>query len=124
MGGTETEAVAEDPAQTAPGSWFRCAKFGMRMSWRSLLASSFCMPPCTPGAPTHACRLHGYKWFTSAADGEISMALAQERPAGGGADSGSSGRGLTLFLVPVTRDAEGRPQVGQAEAAGGRLEEV
>ena len=24
VGGTETEAVAEDPGQTAPGSWFRC----------------------------------------------------------------------------------------------------
>ncbi|PRW33943.1 acyl- dehydrogenase family member 11-like [Chlorella sorokiniana] len=77
VGGTETEALAEDPSHTAPGSWFR---------------------------------LHGYKWFTSAADGEISMALARERSASGTANSGSTGRGLTLFLVPVTRDADGRPQ--------------
>lgn len=40
------------------------------------------------------------------------MALARERPPSGTHQGSSSGRGLTLFLVPVARDAEGRPQVG------------
>lgn len=50
-------------------------------------------------------RLHGYKWFTSAADGEVAMALARELPG----DESAPG-GLSLFYVPVTRDAAGRPQ--------------
>ncbi|KAL4443441.1 hypothetical protein ABPG75_011178 [Micractinium tetrahymenae] len=67
-------------------------------------------------------RLYGYKWFTSAADGEAAMALARELPAGqaGAGHSGGSGSsstagsgaasGLALFYVPVRRDAAGRPQ--------------
>lgn len=51
-----------------------------------------------PHAP-HS-RLTGYKWFTSAADGEAGMALARE--------AGSPG--LTLFYVPVARDDSGCPQ--------------
>ncbi len=47
------------------------------------------------------------------------MVLARERPSGGTVDSGRSGRGLTLFLVPVTRDAEGRPQVILRRASSG-----
>ena len=39
------------------------------------------------------------------------MALAREQPAEDSSGSSSS-RGLTLFLVPVTRDERGRPQVG------------
>ena len=59
-------------------------------------------------------RLQGYKWFTSAADGEMSMALAREPPPDGtsSASNGSGGSGgLTLFYVPVQRDEEGKPKV-------------
>lgn len=60
-------------------------------------------------------RLHGYKWFTSAADGEVAMALARELPAGasgggGGGATGVAAGGLSLFYVPVQRDSAGRPQ--------------
>lgn len=51
-------------------------------------------------------RLFGYKWFTSAADGEMSMALAREQEQPGS----SSPAGLTLFYVPVRRDEQGRPE--------------
>src|SRR5215213_9003240 len=46
-------------------------------------------------------RLHGRKWFTSAAASQVALTLA--RPEGNQA----GGRGLALFLVE-TRDAEGR----------------
>ncbi|HEX6184965.1 MAG TPA: acyl-CoA dehydrogenase family protein [Pyrinomonadaceae bacterium] len=46
-------------------------------------------------------RLHGRKWFTSAAASQVALTLA--RPEG----NGPGGRGLALFLIE-TRDAEGR----------------
>jgi len=46
-------------------------------------------------------RLHGRKWFTSAAASQVALTLA--RPEG----NGPGGRGLALFFVE-TRDAEGR----------------
>ncbi|NOY25253.1 MAG: acyl-CoA dehydrogenase [Oligoflexia bacterium] len=51
--------------------------------------------------------LHGVKWFTSAATSEMALTLAR-------IDDGSTpvlqgGRGLTMFLVEVERDAYGAP---------------
>lgn len=54
-------------------------------------------------------RLTGYKWFTSAADGEMAMALARELDASGRPEPGN--RGLSLFYVPIVRDDQGCPQV-------------
>lgn len=55
-------------------------------------------------------RLTGYKWFTSAADGEMAMALARERDANGKPIAGN--KGLSLFYVPVQReDGIGTPKV-------------
>ncbi|HEX7956652.1 MAG TPA: acyl-CoA dehydrogenase family protein, partial [Pyrinomonadaceae bacterium] len=48
-------------------------------------------------------RLHGRKWFTSAAASQVALTLA--RPEG----NAPGGRGLALFFVE-TRDAEGRPR--------------
>lgn len=50
-------------------------------------------------------RLHGRKWFTSAAEGEMALTLA--RPEG----NPPGGRGLALFYVE-TRDPAGRPTAG------------
>ncbi|WP_284348109.1 acyl-CoA dehydrogenase family protein [Roseisolibacter agri] len=49
-----------------------------------------------------AWRLHGTKWFTSATTSQMTMTLARLP----GAPDGS--RGLSLFFVPLARDAEGR----------------
>lgn len=93
--------------------------------------------PCTPQPVTHtharalACTspphharrrswysLTGFKWFTSAADGEVAMALARECGPDGRPLPGTAG--LTLFYVPVRRDEHGTPLVGRR--LGGHLE--
>ena len=46
--------------------------------------------------------LDGFKWFASAADGHIALALARTDP-----DKSRGARGLSLFIVPLRR--ENRP---------------
>lgn len=102
----------------APGSGSQAAR-----AWQSVFIvwqASPAPPPrrllSTPPSAPH--RLTGFKWFTSAADGEMSMALAREMTntgSGGTAGSGGGG-GLTLFFVPVQRDEQGRPQAGSCHA--------
>ena len=91
-----------------------CCRAGCRAMQTPNESTPVSSPLLTPPVPPPLPRLHGYKWFTSAADGEMSMALAREQPAPV-AGSGGSGE-LTLFYVPVTRDAGGRPQVSAPSA--------
>ena len=66
-----------------------------------------------PIPPIPASRsLSGLKWFTSAADGEMSFALGRELDGNGRPIPGNSG--LTLFFVPIERDAGGAPQASWA----------
>ncbi|KDD73485.1 hypothetical protein H632_c2127p0, partial [Helicosporidium sp. ATCC 50920] len=61
--------------------------------------------PAEPGRAAAGSRfaLHGYKWFTSAADGEMAMTLGRERDANGQPVPGN--KGLSLFFVQIRRDA-------------------
>ena len=65
-------------------------------------------PTVYPSLPA-ASRLWGYKWFTSAADGEMAFALGRECGPGGRPIPGN--RGLSMFFVPIRRDAHGAPEV-------------
>lgn len=109
-------ALRRWPSPKLAARLLQAAGSGMGFGWLQM-ACSHRQVPCIIPFAWLPCRLHGYKWFTSAADGQVGMALAREQPSAGGSAS-SGGRGLTLFLVPVTRDEQGRPQVGLQSGRG------
>lgn len=49
----------------------------------------------SPYGPVYS--LNGFKWFSSATDSDVALALARTGP------SGSGSRGLSLFLIPLRR---------------------
>uniref|UniRef100_A0A7N6AFI2 Acyl-CoA dehydrogenase family, member 11 n=1 Tax=Anabas testudineus TaxID=64144 RepID=A0A7N6AFI2_ANATE len=51
-------------------------------------------------------RLHGFKWFTSATDADMTLTLARVQDQTGATTPGS--RGLSLFYAEVSRDEDGR----------------
>ncbi|XP_029018305.1 acyl-CoA dehydrogenase family member 11-like [Betta splendens] len=51
-------------------------------------------------------RLHGFKWFTSATDADMTLTLARAQDPTGATTPGS--RGLSLFYANVSRDEDGR----------------
>ncbi|XP_056273877.1 acyl-CoA dehydrogenase family member 11-like [Pseudoliparis swirei] len=51
-------------------------------------------------------QLHGFKWFTSATDADMTLTLAREQDSTGATAPGS--RGLSLFYAEVSRDEDGR----------------
>uniref|UniRef100_A0A087YCN5 Acyl-CoA dehydrogenase family, member 11 n=1 Tax=Poecilia formosa TaxID=48698 RepID=A0A087YCN5_POEFO len=51
-------------------------------------------------------RLHGFKWFTSATDADMTLTLARVQDRSGSTTPGS--RGLSLFYAEVSRDEDGR----------------
>lgn len=51
-------------------------------------------------------KLHGFKWFTSATDADMTLTLARVQDRAGMTAPGS--RGLSLFYAEVCRDQEGR----------------
>ncbi|XP_023198752.1 acyl-CoA dehydrogenase family member 11-like isoform X2 [Xiphophorus maculatus] len=51
-------------------------------------------------------RLHGYKWFTSATDADMTLTLARVQDRSGSTTPGS--RGLSLFYAEVSRFEDGR----------------
>ncbi|XP_068166759.1 acyl-CoA dehydrogenase family member 11-like [Antennarius striatus] len=51
-------------------------------------------------------RLHGFKWFTSATDADMTLTLARVQDRTGAVTPGS--RGLSLFYAEVSRDQDGR----------------
>ncbi|XP_053726571.1 acyl-CoA dehydrogenase family member 11-like [Synchiropus splendidus] len=51
-------------------------------------------------------RLHGFKWFTSATDADMTLTLARVQGKNGATTPGS--RGLSLFYAEVSRDEDGR----------------
>ncbi|KAM4616159.1 acyl-CoA dehydrogenase family member 11 [Polymixia lowei] len=51
-------------------------------------------------------KLHGFKWFTSATDADMTLTLARVQDSAGATKQGS--RGLSLFYAEVSRDQEGR----------------
>ncbi|XP_019956419.1 acyl-CoA dehydrogenase family member 11-like [Paralichthys olivaceus] len=51
-------------------------------------------------------KLHGYKWFTSATDADMTLTLARVQDRAGATTPGS--RGLSLFYAEVSRDQAGR----------------
>ncbi|KAM9810934.1 acyl-CoA dehydrogenase family member 11 [Neosynchiropus ocellatus] len=51
-------------------------------------------------------RLHGFKWFTSATDADMTLTLARAQGKNGETTPGS--RGLSLFYAEVGRDEDGR----------------
>ncbi|XP_076006967.1 acyl-CoA dehydrogenase family member 11 [Genypterus blacodes] len=51
-------------------------------------------------------KLHGFKWFTSATDADMTLTLARVQNRAGATTPGS--RGLSLFYAEVSRDQEGR----------------
>ncbi|XP_032435332.1 acyl-CoA dehydrogenase family member 11 [Xiphophorus hellerii] len=51
-------------------------------------------------------RLHGYKWFTSATDADMTLTLARIQDRSGSTTPGS--RGLSLFYAEVSRFEDGR----------------
>ncbi|NXL65205.1 ACD11 dehydrogenase, partial [Chordeiles acutipennis] len=55
--------------------------------------------------PDGTYRLYGFKWFTSAADSDVTLTLARVEDAEGQVEQGS--RGLSLFFLKV-RDEEGK----------------
>ncbi|XP_034397273.1 acyl-CoA dehydrogenase family member 11-like isoform X1 [Cyclopterus lumpus] len=51
-------------------------------------------------------KLHGFKWFTSATDADMTLTLARVQDRTGATTTGS--RGLSLFYAEVSRDEDGR----------------
>ncbi|XP_022610718.1 acyl-CoA dehydrogenase family member 11-like [Seriola dumerili] len=51
-------------------------------------------------------KLHGFKWFTSATDADMTLTLARVQDTTGATTTGS--RGLSLFYAEVSRDEGGR----------------
>ncbi|KAM9743649.1 acyl-CoA dehydrogenase family member 11 isoform 1-T3 [Menidia menidia] len=51
-------------------------------------------------------KLHGFKWFTSATDANMTLTLARVLDGAGAATPGS--KGLSLFYAEVSRDADGQ----------------
>ncbi|XP_008280252.1 uncharacterized protein LOC103357459 [Stegastes partitus] len=51
-------------------------------------------------------KLHGFKWFTSATDADMTLTLARVQDRTGATTSGS--KGLSLFYAEVSRDEDGR----------------
>ncbi|XP_040051216.2 acyl-CoA dehydrogenase family member 11 [Gasterosteus aculeatus] len=51
-------------------------------------------------------KLHGFKWFTSATDADMTLTLARVQDRTGATTAGS--RGLSLFYAEVSRDEDGR----------------
>ncbi|KAM3867533.1 acyl-CoA dehydrogenase family member 11 [Diretmus argenteus] len=51
-------------------------------------------------------KLHGFKWFTSATDADMTLTLARIQDQEGATIAGS--RGLSLFYAEVSRDQEGK----------------
>lgn len=51
-------------------------------------------------------KLHGFKWFTSATDADMTLTLARVQDGSGSTTPGS--RGLSLFYAEVSRDEDGR----------------
>ncbi|XP_071755880.1 acyl-CoA dehydrogenase family member 11 [Centroberyx gerrardi] len=51
-------------------------------------------------------KLHGFKWFTSATDADMTLTLARVQDREGATTPGS--RGLSLFYAEVSRDQEGQ----------------
>ncbi|XP_017269510.1 acyl-CoA dehydrogenase family member 11-like isoform X2 [Kryptolebias marmoratus] len=51
-------------------------------------------------------KLHGFKWFTSATDADMTLTLARVQDRTGATTPGS--RGLSLFYAEVSRDEDGR----------------
>ncbi|KAI3372879.1 hypothetical protein L3Q82_023332, partial [Scortum barcoo] len=51
-------------------------------------------------------KLHGFKWFTSATDADMTLTLARVQDRTGGTTPGS--KGLSLFYAEVSRDEDGR----------------
>ncbi|XP_011614079.2 acyl-CoA dehydrogenase family member 11-like [Takifugu rubripes] len=51
-------------------------------------------------------KLHGFKWFTSATDADVTLTLARVQDRRGATTPGS--KGLTLFYAEVSRDEDGR----------------
>uniref|UniRef100_A0A3Q2PCR5 Acyl-CoA dehydrogenase family member 11-like n=1 Tax=Fundulus heteroclitus TaxID=8078 RepID=A0A3Q2PCR5_FUNHE len=51
-------------------------------------------------------KLHGFKWFTSATDADMTLTLARVQDRSGSTTPGS--RGLSLFYAEVSRDEDGR----------------
>ncbi|KAK5871411.1 hypothetical protein PBY51_004295 [Eleginops maclovinus] len=51
-------------------------------------------------------KLHGFKWFTSATDADMTLTLAREQDRSGATTPGS--RGLSLFYAEVSRGEDGR----------------
>uniref|UniRef100_A0A667YFM6 Acyl-CoA dehydrogenase family member 11-like n=1 Tax=Myripristis murdjan TaxID=586833 RepID=A0A667YFM6_9TELE len=51
-------------------------------------------------------KLHGFKWFTSATDADMTLTLARVQDRHGATTPGS--RGLSLFYAEVSRDQDGR----------------
>uniref|UniRef100_A0A665X9H6 Acyl-CoA dehydrogenase family, member 11 n=1 Tax=Echeneis naucrates TaxID=173247 RepID=A0A665X9H6_ECHNA len=56
--------------------------------------------------PDGSYKLHGFKWFTSATDADMTLTLARVRDRTGATTPGS--RGLSLFYAEVSRDEDGR----------------
>ncbi|XP_054629917.1 acyl-CoA dehydrogenase family member 11-like [Dunckerocampus dactyliophorus] len=51
-------------------------------------------------------KLHGFKWFTSATDADMTLTLARVRDRAGATTPGN--RGLSLFYAEVSQDQDGR----------------
>lgn len=56
--------------------------------------------------PDGSYKLHGYKWFTSATDADMTLTLARVQDSSGATIPGS--RGLSLFYAEVRRDENGQ----------------
>eukprot|EP00887_Chlorella_sp_A99_P006098 scaffold22.g6098.t1 len=100
--------TSRDPQQFwTSGQWMTETGGGSDVAGATATLATPLDPGATGVGSWHS--LSGYKWFTSAADGEVAMALARERDPGSGAPIPGAA-GLALYYVPVRRDADGCPQ--------------
>ncbi|GAA5832373.1 hypothetical protein JCM11251_006426 [Rhodosporidiobolus azoricus] len=93
--------LSREPSQAwTAGQWMTERPGGSDVSLTETTAVPlFPSQPIRPGAPF---LLNGFKWFSSATDGDVALALART----GSLESGS--KGLSLFLVKLRDPASGK----------------